>query len=139
MPAVPGRAADGDDVGLAVAVEVGDGQVFHRDAAVVEDVPLPLRALAVGALVDADAAALRELVARLRVRVVAHADDEFVRAVAVEVREPDRVAPPQLLVDDVAVPELPARRRAVYVTTWLPCHGSMVAITPSFASSRLPA
>src|SRR5205823_4330539 len=47
---------------------------------------------------------LFERVARLRVRVVAHADNEFVSAVAVKVREPHRVPPPQLLVDDVPFP-----------------------------------
>src|SRR4051812_7582609 len=111
--AIPRRAAHGDDVDLAVAVEVGRGEVFDRDPAVFDNRALPLSALAVGALVDPNAAALLERVAHLLVRVVAHADDEFVRAVAVEVREPHRVSPPQLLVDDVPVPQLPAglRRR----------------------------
>src|SRR4051812_24414360 len=93
LPLVPVDAnvlrlpAAGDDVLLAVAVQVRDRQVFHRDAAVVEDEAVPLLALAVGVLVDSDAALLGEGVA-LR-RVIAHTDHEFIILVAVEVGEPD--------------------------------------------------
>src|SRR6516164_5679349 len=67
--------AHGNDVDLAVAVEVGGGEVLDGHAAVIDNLPSPFLALAVGALVDTHAAALREFVARLRVGIVAHADD----------------------------------------------------------------
>src|SRR4029077_6778174 len=38
---------DGDDVDAAVAVEVAGGDVFHGDAAIVENVPGPVSALVV--------------------------------------------------------------------------------------------
>src|SRR5262249_29799888 len=99
------RAADGNDVGAAVAEEVRHGQILHRDAALVDQVPLPLPALAVQRLVDAHAA----LLARLVAQVVAHADDQLVAAVAVEVGAPDGVAPLQLVVEDVPLPQPHAR------------------------------
>src|SRR5262249_53977015 len=101
------RPADGDEVGPAVAVEVGDGQVFHRYPARIDVVALPLGPPFVQRLVDADAAALADFLAQ----VVAHADDQLVVAVAVEVGAPAGVAPFQLIVDDVPLPLLARRRR----------------------------
>ena len=46
-PRVVRPPADGDDVRLAVAVQVGDRQVLDRHAAVIDDVPGPLLAVAV--------------------------------------------------------------------------------------------
>src|SRR5207253_6652182 len=66
--------------------------------------PLPFRPLVVERLVNAHAAALAGLVAK----VVAHTDDQVVAAVAVQVGTPDRVAPFELVVDHVPVP-LPLR------------------------------
>src|SRR5262249_10849227 len=60
------------------------------------------RPLAVRRLVDPHAAPL----AGLLTLVVAHADDQLLVAVAVEVGAPDRVAPLQPIVDNVAVPQL---------------------------------
>src|SRR5262249_40543230 len=81
-------SAPGDDVDAAIAVEVRRGEVFHGDAAVVEDVPCPFRALVVERLVQPHAAPLAGFVAF----VVADADDDFVILVAVEVGAPDGVA-----------------------------------------------
>src|SRR5262245_43858363 len=89
--------ADGDDVRAAVAVELGDREVFDRDAALVEELARPLRAEGLGRAVDADAAALSAA-------LLAAADDQLVGAVAVEVGGRDGVAPLELVVDDVAVP-----------------------------------
>src|SRR5262249_39516773 len=82
---VVGSAAHGHDVDAAVAVEVGRGEVLHRDAPLVDQETLPLRAGRVGGLVDAHAALLAGLVAE----VVAHADDQLVLPVAIEVGTPD--------------------------------------------------
>src|SRR5437660_2586573 len=101
--------ADGDDVDAPVAVEIGAHQVLHRHAAVVDDLAAPFRALVVRRLVDAHAAARGEFVALLR--LVAHADDQLVIAVAVEVGAEDGVAPAQLFVDDMAVPHRALRGR----------------------------
>src|SRR4051812_31334232 len=57
-PRVVRPPADGDDVRLAVPVQVGDRQVLDRHPTVIDDVPGPLLAHAVGGLVDADAALL---------------------------------------------------------------------------------
>src|SRR5690242_5331080 len=53
-PRVVRPPADGDDVRLAVAVQVGDRQVLDRDPAIVDDEPGPLLADAVRRLVEAD-------------------------------------------------------------------------------------
>src|SRR5262245_34101298 len=66
--------ANGDDVDLAVAVEVGTGRVLDGHAAVLDDLPLPLLALLVEGLVDAHPAALA---AGLRF-IVAHTNHQFV-------------------------------------------------------------
>src|SRR5262249_23102093 len=93
---------DGDDVDAAVAVEVLGREVFHGDAAVVEDVPGPFRAGVVERFVEPHAAPLAGLVAL----VVPDADDEFVFTIAVEVSCPDSMAPLQAVVDDLAIHEL---------------------------------
>ena len=72
-------------------------------ADLIDDLPGPFGAFTVGALVDADATALAELHAQ----VVPDADDQLVVAVAIEVGTPDAVAPLELFVDHVAVPEFP--------------------------------
>src|SRR6516225_11022353 len=86
--------ADGDDVDAAVAVEARRRQVFDGNAAVVENMPGPLRALVVERLVEPNAATLAGLVAF----VVAYAYDDFVVLVAVEIGAPDGVAPFQTVV-----------------------------------------
>src|SRR5262249_37570810 len=103
-PHVLGRPADGDDVRLAVAVQVGHGQVLDRDAPVVKDHPLPLLADGVGALVNAHAALLGERVP-LR-RIVANADDETVTTTAIQVGTPDGMAPAEMVVENLAIVRL---------------------------------
>jgi hypothetical protein len=100
-------AADGDDFDLAVTIEVSSGQVLDRDATFIEQHPLPYCPLAVGAFVNADTAAFLEDVAGLRVRVVANADYEFIRAITIEIGEPDRMAPEEMVVDNMAGPSVP--------------------------------
>src|SRR5262249_39654627 len=108
LPLVPVNAnvlrlpADGDDVNLAVAVEVGRGQVLDVHTALVDQGPLPLCSLRARRSVDAHAAPL----ARLHAQVVAHADNQLVVAVTVEVGAPDGMAPLQLVIDDLALPQL---------------------------------
>src|SRR5438270_220735 len=77
--------ADGHQVNLALAVQVGGGKVLNSHAAFIHQLPLPLRSLAVGGLVNADAATLAGLFAQ----VVAHADDQLLVAVAVQISTPD--------------------------------------------------
>src|SRR5262249_46981529 len=78
-----------------------------RDAAVVDDLALPLGADVIERLVNAYAAPFLEGVALGR--VVADADDQLVVAVAVQVGTPDTVAPAELFVDHVPVPHLLGR------------------------------
>ena len=62
--------------------------------------PLLLRPRCILRLVNADAT----LLAGLHAEIVADADDQLVTAIAVQVREPDRMAPLELIIDDVASP-----------------------------------
>src|SRR5262249_24879650 len=101
-PCVAGLPTDRDDVDLAVAVEIGRGQVLDRHAAVVDDVPGPFRAFAVRAFVDADAATF----AGLHAQADAYAADQPVVAIAIALGSPDAMAPLQLLINDVADPLL---------------------------------
>src|SRR6266852_6973614 len=86
---VAGCPAGGDDVGSAVAVEIGDRQRFHRHAAVFDNVPDPFRSRFVEGLVDADAAPFAGLITE----VVADTDDDLVIAVAVQVRALNAMSP----------------------------------------------
>src|SRR5262245_10802172 len=94
--------AHGDDVDLAVAVQVRTSKVLDGDAAVVEDRACPFGAISVGGLIKANAAA----VAGIRVQVVADADNQLLVAVAIEVGAPDGVAPFEGVVEKMTVPEL---------------------------------
>ena len=86
---------------LAVAVEVAGGEVFDGDAAGIDELARPLARLALRpcGIVDADAALGRVA------QVVADADDQLLVGVAVEIGAPDGVAPFQVFVEDVAVPQ----------------------------------
>src|SRR5207249_695422 len=106
---VPRLPPDRHDVDLAVAVEVCCGQVLDRDAARIDVVAGPLRALVVERLVDANAAAF----AGLHAQVVAHADDELVAPVAIEVGTPDGMAPLKLFINDIPLPQVPVTRASV--------------------------
>src|SRR5262245_18984478 len=101
-PAIAGLPADGNDVGFAVAVEVRDGQVFTRDAAVIDDLPLPFLAFAVRVFVNPHAPAFSPFFAQ----VITHADDDFILAIAIKVGTPERVPPAEFVVDDVMRPVL---------------------------------
>src|SRR4051812_42308056 len=91
---VVGGSAAGDDVGTAVAVEVGGHAVLAPHAAILDDVSVEgqgsrARARAWLGIINQDTGALR-----LAIRVgalVALADDQLVVAVAVEVGAPDGV------------------------------------------------
>src|SRR4051794_21433161 len=87
-PCVVGLSPHPDQVDAAAPGQVGRRQVLHRDAATLDDLPCPLRALLVLRLVDADAAPFGRV---LGVEVVADADDQLVAAVPVEVGAPDGV------------------------------------------------
>src|SRR6266849_8403134 len=100
-PHVMRRPPHGDDVNLAVAGQVRRGQILDGDAAFVDQVAFPFRALVVERLVDADAALFAGLVAE----IIADADDEFVAAVTVEISAPHGVSPLELVVKDVAGPQ----------------------------------
>src|SRR5207253_3065142 len=84
------RAADGDDVRPAVAIQIADGEVFDGDAAGIE-----LGFAPVGCVVDADAGL------GFSGDGVADARDEIFVAVAVSVRAPEGVAPGEVVVDDL--------------------------------------
>src|SRR5262245_22456350 len=71
--------------------------------------PGPAGAFVVQRFVDAHAAAIDVLV--VLAGIVAHADDQLVASVAVEVSTPYRVAPAEPLIDDVPIPHLAAFRR----------------------------
>src|SRR5262249_15933322 len=102
-PHIPRLSPNRDDVDARVAVQVGGGHVFDADAAFIDDLPRPLSAFVVLHFVDAYAGAVlrRELGAG-----AADADDQLVRAVAVEICAPYGLAPAQFLVDHMAVPQL---------------------------------
>src|SRR4051812_14816391 len=107
LDVVRGPAA-GDDLGLAVAVEVRGQGVLAGHAAVVERVAGEGELVALQRRVeDEDAGPLRALRGVL-VRV-ALADDDLVVAVAVEVGAPDGVSPGDGLGQDVTLPPRPAR------------------------------
>src|SRR5262249_42450966 len=101
-PAIPRLAAHRHDVDPSIAIQVRGRQVFHRDAAVFDDFLGPLGTDAIEALVDAHAAFL----AGLGTQIVADPDNQLVVAVAVQIGHPDAVAPLELLVHHVPVPEL---------------------------------
>src|SRR5947209_16596895 len=126
---VPGGAADGDDVDLAIGVEVGAGEILGRHAAVVDDVLFPLCGGGVGCAEDVDAAA------DLLGKRVAYADDDFVAAIAIEVGAPEAVAPFQFGVDDVAGPLIGVRLGVadhLITVPWLARgEGQMAAMKPA--------
>lgn len=123
-------ASAGHDVVAAVAVKVGNDQVFDGEVAVVDDVPGEgQRGRTVGLRVVDPHAGARGIVRRAFV-LVALADDDFVVGVVVEIGGPGGMAPGQGLVNDLAVPEVLARLRRG-VDDLEPCQGSIGGDVPA--------
>src|SRR5262245_2315991 len=102
-PRVVRAPTDGDDVRLAVAVQIGHGLVLDRDPAILDNVSSPYFAHAVRGLVDADSAFLGKRIALAG--VITNADDQLVLAVAVEVGAPDGMTPAEVVVNHLSVPQ----------------------------------
>src|SRR5579859_6285752 len=101
QPHILRRPPHRDDIDLPRALQIPTRQILHPHPALVDQLSLPALAHAIERLVDAHPTPL----ARLLAAIIAHADDQFVAAVAVEVRAPDGMAPAQALVDDVPLPQ----------------------------------
>src|SRR5262249_48138646 len=96
-----GLPADGHNVDLAVAVQIGRREVLDMNASLVEQVTLPLGALVIERLENPYTAFLAPLVAQ----IVADADNKLIAPVAVEIGAPDGMAPFQLVVENMALPQ----------------------------------
>ncbi len=92
--------ADGHDVNAAIAVQIGGGKILNMNAALIEQLTLPLRPRIVECFENAHAAFL----ARLLAEIVADADNQLLAAVAVEIGAPDGMAPFQAIVQNVTLP-----------------------------------
>src|SRR5262249_9506219 len=99
---VVGLPANGHDVDVAIAVQIGDRKILNVNAALIEQVTLPLRALIVERLENPHTAFLARLVAE----VIADSDSQLVAATAIEIGTPAGMAPFQLVVENMALPKV---------------------------------
>jgi hypothetical protein len=98
--AVAGRSTDGHNIRLTVTIQVPNRQILDGDTTVFQDHPLPGAAGCVAA-VNSDATAFLMGVAEFGVRIIPNPDDQFVRLIAIQIRETDRMSPTKLFVNDL--------------------------------------